>query len=172
MTITIIAAVAKNGVIGANGAIPWSLPEDMHRFRELTVGNTVIMGNNTKNSLNNTILPNRRNVVVSTRNFVNRAYNRDSRNFNYYTSIEDAIANNILSDIYIIGGSQIYSIAEQYANRMELTLVDLEPEGDTFFPELKYKWNEISRENHVSKTGIRFSYVTLERDKIDTGHKA
>lgn len=165
-----IAAVARNGVIGKDGAIPWSLPEDMWRFRELTVGKTVIMGNNTKNSLNNKPLLNRKNVVVSSRHFANMQPSRKNR-FNYYTSIEDAIRNNILDDIYIIGGSQIYSLAEQYVNRMELTVIDLAPIGDTFFPTLKLKWKEISREEHVSRTGIAFSYVTLERDKIDTGHQ-
>ena len=165
-----IAAAAKNGVIGKDYAIPWSLPEDMWRFRQLTVGKTVIMGNNTKNSFNNKPLPNRKNVVVSTRHF--SSYTRSTpRSFYYETSIEDAIRNNILDDIWIIGGSQIYSIAEQYADRIELTVLDLAPEGDTFFPEMKLKWKAISSEGHVSRTGIAFTYLTLERDKIDTGHQ-
>lgn len=170
--ITIIAAIAKNGVIGLEGGMPWNVPEDLWRFKELTVGKIVIMGNNTKNSLNNKPLPNRKNVVVSTRHFSNPAQQRNIKGFSFATSIEDTIGNNILDDIYIIGGGQIYSIAEQYADRMELTIIDLNPDGDTFFPKLKFKWKEISREEHVSRTGIAFSYVTLERDKIDTGHQA
>lgn len=161
-----IAAVAKNGVIGKNNSIPWNIPEDLKRFKNLTSGKTVIMGNKTKLSLKKPLL-NRKNVVLTRSNLINI-----EKDFHYEKSIEDAIKNNILNDIYIIGGNEIYNISEKYANRIELTIIDLEPDGDTFFPKLKFKWKEIFRENNISQTGIAFSYVTLERDEFDASYKA
>jgi dihydrofolate reductase len=137
--IAIIAAVAKNGVIGKNGKIPWHLPEDMKHFRELTTGNVVVMGRRTYEEIGHP-LPNRINYLISSTICVEEETCRT------VTSLTEAIKlaqSEIISsgkmhrDIFICGGRRLYEEALPLADRLYLTELSCSVEGDTFFPE----WN-------------------------------
>ncbi len=163
--VSLVAAVARGGVIGRDGGIPWRLPEDMARFRELTMGHPVVMGRRTWESLPDQFrpLPGRGNVVV-TRNPDWSAQGADR-----VSSFEEALE--LLESaprVFVIGGGEIYAAALPYADELALTEIDAEIEGDTVFPEWDRRaFEEISREQHVSPDGIRFSFVTYGRWATD-----
>jgi dihydrofolate reductase len=154
--ITLVVAASINGVIGKDGAIPWRLPEDMRRFKALTLGHTVVMGRKTWDSLppKNRPLPGRRNVVV-TRDSGWRAEGAERM------SLEDALK--AAADIFVIGGAEIYRAALPFADRVELTLVRRNFEGDAIFGFGDGKWQIVARENHVSADGLSYVFDTLER---------
>lgn len=138
--IAIIAAVAKNNVIGKKNDLPWYLPEDLKRFKELTTGHTVIMGRRTYESIITRLgkpLPNRKNIVIT-------------RNSNYQApegvvvvqSFNEALAAAGDDDAFIIGGEQIFKDAICKADTMYLTEIHRDYDGDVYFPEMFYdKWN-------------------------------
>jgi dihydrofolate reductase len=157
--VTLVVAMADNGVIGNGGALPWHISEDMRRFKALTTGKPCIMGRRTWDSLPKRPLPGRTNIVV-TRDPTFRA--------------EDAIVVHSLADalgrvrdaaeVMIIGGAEIYRAALAHAHRIELTEVHATPEGDTIMPPFdRALWQETAREERVDPGGLRYSYVTLER---------
>ncbi len=155
-----MAAVARDGVIGLAGALPWQIPEDMRHFRELTTGHPVVMGRRTWDSLPARFrpLPGRRNVVV-TRNASWQANGAERAG-----SFEDALA--LLAGeprVFVIGGGELYADALSLADELLLTEIDAEIEGDTFFPAWHTAFEETSREQHVSDHGIPFSFVTYLR---------
>ncbi len=156
-----MAAVARNGVIGREGAIPWHLPEDMARFRALTTGHPVVMGRKTWDSLPDRFrpLPGRRNVVV-TRNPAWTAGGAERA-----ASLEDAL--DLLDDqetVFVIGGASLYAEALPLVDELELTEVDLEVEGDAFFPGWdRDAFEELTREPHLSEDGTPFAFVTYRR---------
>lgn len=159
MTIlSIIAAVAKNRVIGINNTLPWYLPEDLKRFRALTMGHHIIMGRKTYESLGR-LLPGRTTVIIS-----------KSKNY----AVTGALVTDSLTaalalcgadtEVFVIGGAQLYCEALLHADRLYLTEIDQEFEGDVFFPEVEASsWTKVSTESHVSESGLQYSYVTLER---------
>ena len=161
MRVALVAAVARGGVIGRDSGIPWRLPEDMRRFRTLTMGHPVVMGRRTWESLPDQFrpLPGRGNVVV-TRNSDWSAQGADRAG-----SIEDALR--LLEGegtVFVIGGGEIYAAALPSADELLLTEIDAEIEGDTYFP----NWDpddfeEVARERHVSSDGVGYSFVTYER---------
>ena len=156
--ITLVLARAANGVIGSKGGLPWRLPEDMRHFKEVTMGKPVVMGRKTWESLPKKPLPGRVNIVI-TRNSDFKAEGAQA-----VTSLDAALkAAGDAPEIMIIGGAEIYKMALSRAHCIELTEVDATPEGDTHFPALSCAWVETKREKHVSETGLRFSYVTLDR---------
>jgi dihydrofolate reductase len=161
VTVALVAAVARGGVIGRDGGIPWRLPEDVARFKSLTTGHTVVMGRRTWDSLPDRFrpLPGRRNVVV-TRNAEWRAEGAERAG-----SVEEALE--LLSGegrVFVIGGAEIYAAALPHADELMLTEVELAAEGDTFFPEWdRSAYEEASREEHVSADGTRFAFVTYRR---------
>ena len=161
MTLSIVAAVARNGVIGRGGGIPWHIPEDMARFRALTTGHPVVMGRKTWDSLPDRFrpLPGRRNVVV-TRNPVWTADGAERA-----ASLDTALE--LLDDpetVFVIGGASLYDQALPLADDLELTEVDLEPEGDAFFPAWdREAFEEMSRDARVSEDGTPFAFVTYRR---------
>ncbi len=156
-----MAAVARGGVIGLEGGLPWRLPEDMRRFRELTLGHVVVMGRKTWDSLPDRFrpLPGRRNIVV-TRNDLWRGDGAERAG-----SLEDALA--LLEDadhVFVIGGGELYAAALPFADELLLTEIDLEMEGDTFFPSWeRVAFEERSRDERVSETGAPFAFVTHRR---------
>jgi dihydrofolate reductase len=159
--ISLVAAVARGGVIGRDNAIPWRLPEDMARFRALTVGHPVVMGRRTWDSLPERFrpLPGRRNVVVTR----NQAWHADGAE--RAGSLDDALR---LLDgtpqVFVIGGAQLYDAALPLADEIFMTEVELDVEGDTVFPPFdREAFDEVSRERHASTTGISFSFVTYRR---------
>jgi dihydrofolate reductase len=165
LTISLLAAVARGGVIGRDGGIPWRLPEDMVRFRELTTGHPVVMGRKTWESLPDGFrpLPGRGNIVV-TRNPDWSAQGADRAG-----SVEDALEL-VESEprAFVIGGGEIYAAALPHADELLLTEIDADVEGDTTFPVWdRDEFEETSREEHVTDDGTRFAFVRYERTRPD-----
>lgn len=145
--ITIIAAISENYVIGNKGKIPWHIPEDLKRFKQLTTGNTVIMGRKTYETIGKP-LPNRKNIVVTK----NKEFSADGI-FVAHT-LEEALAQ-CTEKTYIIGGQQIYEQAMPLADKLEITHVHKIVEGDAFFPQITNNWKEIKK---IDKK--EYSFVT------------
>lgn len=160
--ITIIAAVAKNNVIGRANDLPWYLPADLKRFKELTTGHTVIMGRKTFESIVARLgrpLPNRRSIVVSSQ--VDYA----PVGVEVAHSFEEAIKL-AASDGFVIGGAALFASALPLAQRLELTEVDGDVDGDVFFPEFdRSQWHEVTREAHQKDDpgGYDYSFVTYQK---------
>lgn len=165
MIISLIAAVAENGVIGRNNDLPWKLPDDMRFFMETTKGHYVIMGRKNYDSLHGKFkpLPNRANIVVT------RQQQLDAPGCIVVHSVEKAldIANkNGESEAFVIGGAEIYKLSLPVANRLYLTEIQATVEGDTYFPEFnKQEWKEVSRKHHEADDRHKFSFdfVIYER---------
>lgn len=150
----IVAAVARNGVIGVDGTLPWQLPEDLARFKSLTTGHALIMGRATFESIGRP-LPDRVNIVLTRRSDWAREGVATASN------LDDALeqTSELGVDAMIAGGAAVYEAALPVADRLELTEVDLEPEGDTWFPEIDWsEWVEVFRDDRPG-----FSFVTYER---------
>ena len=160
-TISLVLAVADNGVIGNAGAIPWRIPDDMRRFKALTMGKPIIMGRKTWESLPRKPLPGRLNIVV-TRDAAFRADGADVAH-----SLDEALsrAQREKSDeIAIVGGAGIYIAALPHADVIHLTQVHIEAPGDVRMPDFDSEtWREATREAHATAEGLRYSYVTLVR---------
>ena len=160
MNINMIYARAANGVIGKNNAIPWHLPEDLTHFKKLTLGCLVIMGRKTWDSLPPKFrpLPGRTNVVIT------RQAEWQAAGAQTAGSLADALAQcPASSDVWIIGGAQIYAQAEPLAQRIEVTEIAQDFVGDAYAPVLGSDWLESAREQHVSASGVAFSFVTCLR---------
>ncbi len=162
MLVNMIYARAANGVIGKNNALPWHLPEDMAHFKKITLGWPVIMGRKTWDSLPPKFrpLPGRTNIVIT------RQSGWQAEGAKVAVSVEDAIslAGNI-EQVWVIGGAQIYAQAEPLADRIEVTEIAQDFEGDAYAPVLGTQWAESARENHVSKTGLEFSFITYNKQR-------
>ncbi len=156
MNISIISAVAKNGVIGVKNSLPWKLSGDMKYFSKTTTGKTVIMGKNTFLSIFKALekpLPNRRNIILSKTMEKTKGIEviRDIK------EIENL--NNKDEEIFIIGGASLYEQMILLANKMYITEVDCDCEGDTFFPSFnKDEWNIISEEKHTKDEKNEYNY--------------
>jgi dihydrofolate reductase len=162
--ITLIAAVAKNGVIGRGNALPWHLPEDLKHFKQLTTGHTVVMGRKTWESLPERFrpLPGRLNIVVTR----NPAYVAPGATV--VTSLEAAqkvgAGGTAATSLFVIGGAELYAHALPLAQRLELTEIDIEIEGDAWFPAYdRSRWREVNRVAGTSAEGLRYAFVTCER---------
>jgi len=159
--VTLVVAVAENGVIGKDGALPWRIPEDLKRFKALTMGRPVIMGRKTWESLPKKPLPGRRNIVVTR----NAAF--EAEGATVAPSFGDALAiaqSENPDSIMVIGGAEIFAAALPLAQRIELTEVAASPAGDAFMPPLdRAQWRETTRAAHSSADGLNYSFVTLER---------
>ena len=161
MTVSLVAAVARGGVIGRDGGIPWRIPEDMQRFRSLTMGHPVVMGRRTWESLPDQFrpLPGRGNVVV-TRNPDWSAQGADRAG-----SIEEAL-DLVVSEahVFVIGGGEIYDAALPFADELVLTEIDADVEGDTTFPDWdRGEFEEVERHEHVAEDGTPFAFVRYVR---------
>jgi dihydrofolate reductase len=160
LELEIIAAVAANGIIGADGGMPWRLPEDLKRFRALTTGHAVIMGRRTWESLGRA-LPDRQNLVVTR----DRAF--QAAGAEVAGSLEDALARvRLPSPAFCIGGAQLYAAALPRAARLHLTEIDRAFDGDTRFPAFdRTRFVEVARESHrqPGPDGVGYAYVTYGR---------
>lgn len=164
--LAIIVAAAKNRVIGFKNALPWYLPEELAHFKRTTFGKPIIMGRKTFESIGKP-LPGRLNIVVSRNlDFVRPGIIRVS---SLQMAIKQARAQALLDgveEIMLIGGEQLYTQGLPLAQRLYLTQVDAEPEGDAWFPELaEQEWQEISSSSYPSQGGNRYAYTIycLER---------
>src|SRR3989344_1427321 len=143
MIISLIAAMGKSRVIGKDNALPWNLPPDLKRFRQITLGKPVVMGRKTFESLGKP-LPDRKNIVI-TRDKDYKAYGCV-----VVHSVDEALkAASGNEELMVIGGEQIFREAIPIADRMYLTFIDENFEGDAYFPEYNQKeWKEMNREEH------------------------
>lgn len=154
--IIIIVAVAKNNVIGKDNKIPWYIPDDFKHFKELTISHPIIMGKNTYLSLPKRPLVDRENIVLT---FEDDAF--DEQGITIMHSLKDALVYTEGKDVYIIGGASVYKQAIELATKIEITRIEKEYDGDTFFPEIDNKiWKlikEDKREGYSFQTYIKES---------------
>jgi dihydrofolate reductase len=159
MTVSIIVAIAKNNAIGKDNKLLWYLPNDLKHFKDVTTGHTVIMGRKTYDSVGKP-LPKRRNIII-TRQAIS------IEGCEVVNSLEAALA--LCKDedeVFIVGGAEIYRQSIPLTDRIYLTVIDQEFEGDSFFPELNpAEWEEKERANFEpdEKNKLRYSFITLER---------
>jgi len=156
--ITLILAIADNGVIGRDGTIPWRIGDDLKRFKRLTVGKPVVMGRKTWESLPKKPLPERVNIVVT------RQPGWRGEGALAASSLGEGLAMaGDAGEVMVIGGAEIYRVALPLANRIELTEIHRAFDGDAHFAFDREDWREIAREQHATQDGLSFSYVTLVR---------
>jgi dihydrofolate reductase len=162
MLISLIAAVANNGVIGVDNSLPWRLPADLQHFKSITMGKPIIMGRRTWESLPG-LLPGRRHIVITH----NRDYRADGCELVH--SVDEAleIAGDV-PEVMIVGGGGLYQQTLPRADRLYLTRVDADLKGDTYFPEIdRNEWLEVSRDSHPAdeRNQFAYSFIVLNRMK-------
>ncbi len=158
-TLSLIAAVARNGAIGKDNALLWRLPEYLKFFKRTTLGCPVIMGRKTWDSIGRP-LPGRRNIVI-TRNTSWQAEGAE-----VFHDLDSALAATAdVPKVFVIGGGELYAQALPLADELVLTEVDADFEGDTFFPEWDGSaFTEISRESHTADAGWAYHFVVRQRN--------
>lgn len=155
-TITLIYARAANGVIGKDGDLPWRLPADLKRFKALTIGKPMIMGRKTFESLPG-LLAGRRHIVLT------RHDNFEAEGAEIAHSVKEALAMAGDGDVSVIGGAAIYDVFLPLADRIELTQIHSDYEGDTFMPELSNAWVVTKQHDHAADSdGPAYSFLSLE----------
>jgi dihydrofolate reductase len=158
--LALIAAVARNSVIGVDNRLPWRLPEDMRRFRTLTTGHSIIMGRKTWESIGKP-LPDRQNIVVT------RQRNFQAPGANVVASLEAALAVAFMPEpVFVIGGEALYREALPLASRLYLTEIRQDFLGDACFPAFaRSAWRETSRElrRADSRSGFDFAFASYEK---------
>ncbi len=161
MKIAMIAAMANNRVIGLDNDMPWHLPDDLKFFKANTTGKPVIMGRKTFESIGSRPLPNRPNIVIS------RNAELSIPGVQVFQSVDEALQGlESVEEVIIMGGGQLYQQMLPRADRLYLTLIDVQLEGDTFFPDwTKMAWNELERSHHAKdeRHAYAFEFVTLDR---------
>jgi dihydrofolate reductase len=166
MRISIIAAVAENGVIGRNGKLPWHLAEDLKRFKKITMGHTIVMGRRTWESIGRP-LPGRRMIVVSRQ----PDYRTSSDSVEVCASLADAIrlAESAGEDeAFVIGGAELYREALPQAEKLYLTLVHAHVSGDAWFPEVDWAdWEPLHarRFSANAENEFPFTFESFERNQ-------
>ena len=158
MRLHLIFARARNGVIGRDNTLPWHLPEDLAHFKRTTLGCPVIMGRKTWDSLPPRFrpLPGRTNVVIS------RQAQWEQQGALTAPTLQAALlACGQASDVWVIGGAQIYALALPMAHSAVITELDLEVAGDAFAPSFMAPWQETQREEHVAANGTAYRFITM-----------
>lgn len=166
VTVSLIVAMAKNRVIGVNNQLPWHLPADLKHFKATTMAKPIVMGRKTWESIGRP-LPGRFNIVIS------RQLDYIAEGAEVVSDLTAALAlarkeaaSTGLDEVLIIGGEAIYRQALGEVDKMYITEVDLEPDGDAWFPDIELNaWNEVSRECHPAKLdkSPAYCFVTLQR---------
>jgi dihydrofolate reductase len=155
-----IAAISENRVLGKDNKLPWNVPDDTKHFREITSGHTVIMGRKTYQSIGHA-LPNRTNIVIT------RDPSFTAPDAIVAHSIEEALdeaKKHETSEIFIIGGGEIYNLGMKYADKLYLTIIDGTFEGDAFFPEYKDQFPVIVSEQEGESGGHHYTFLDLVRN--------
>ena len=160
--ITLIAAMGKNRAIGLDGRMPWHLPAELQHFKRATMGRAIVMGRKTWQAIGRP-LPGRQNIVVS-------------RNPGFVAagaalagSLTSAIELSEAEEVMVIGGGQLYALALPLARRMILTLIDIEPRADTFFPEWDAdQWRQTKEQHFQADDENKLAYSIIELKRIDT----
>lgn len=160
--IALIAAMDKHHVIGKDNEMPWHLPDDLKFFKTNTTGKTVIMGRKTFESIGAKPLPNRRNLIISR----NPAYAASGAEV--FSSVEAALVTcDATSEIIIMGGGQLYLQMLAYANKLYVTMVDAQVEGDTVFPKWEESdWKTVFKEFHPLDDRHRFAFEFMILERI------
>ena len=159
MTVSIVVAISQNHAIGKDNKLLWYLPNDLKHFKTITTGHTVIMGRKTYESVGKP-LPNRRNIIITRQNIT-------IEGCEVVSSIEAALA--LCADeaeVFIVGGAEIYRQSLHLTDRIYLTIVHKEFDGDSYFPEIEANvWKETAREDHEPdiKNSLPYSFITFER---------
>jgi len=161
-SLTMIAARARNGVIGYQNRMPWHLPEDLKHFRQQTMGHVVLLGRKTWESIGRP-LPGRRMVVISRQSLTL------PEGVELAASLDEAIVRHAAEDeIMVMGGAQIYEQAWSQADRLLLTEIALDPPGDAWLaaPD-PAQWQEVSRENGTSQDGVAYAFIEYRRRQAE-----
>lgn len=165
--LTAIVAMSENRVIGKNNQLLWHLPQDLRHFKQLTLGKAVLMGRKTYDSIGK-VLPNRLNLVLTR----DSSLGAPDSNLVFVRSFEEALnylkfcGDTLKSELFIIGGAEIYKQLLPKISCIHLTIVHHHFEGDVYFPELNAaEWHEVSRQMHTSDEAhaYAYSFITLER---------
>lgn len=161
MRIALIAAMAKNNVIGKDNDMPWHLPDDLKFFKSKTVGKPVIMGRKTFESIGSRPLPNRPNFVIS------RNPDLIYEGAQVFASVDEAMATlGEVEEVIIMGGGQLYAQMLPRADRLYVTMIDADIDGDTFFPNWQaLAWNTLEKVHHAidERHAYPFDFITLDR---------
>lgn len=183
MIVAMIAAIGKNNALGKGNTLLWHMPADMKHFRETTRGHTVIMGRKTFESLRNGPLPKRENIVITRDTSYNRAQAEQSSHDGMkpgivvmhslpealrYASLEQGKhfeEKQEETEVFIIGGGELYKQGMAFANKLYITRIDDSPEADTFFPEIGPEWREISKEEFPADTENPYKYTFITYKK-------
>jgi dihydrofolate reductase len=162
--VSLVVAVAANGVIGRDNRMPWHLPEDLAHFKRLTLGHPVVMGRKTHESILATLgkpLPGRTSIVVT------RQPAFSAPGCEVVASLGAALeAARAAEEVFVIGGAEIYRLALERADRVYLTRIDAAFEGDVVFPALNpVEWREAAREDHPPAGGRSFGFAFLRYER-------
>jgi len=164
MILSIIVAIADNNAIGKDNQLMWHLSADMKHFKNITTGHAIVMGRNTYNSIGRP-LPNRRNIVLSRTLSLTDVPGceviRDFSELETDASLKD-------EEVFVIGGGEVYRHLFDRADRLYVTHVHTDKEGDTFFPEIaEHDWNQLSFESHVAdeKNDHDYDFINYERKR-------
>lgn len=164
MRVSMIAAMDRNGVIGANNKLVWHIPEDLRHFKRLTLGKPVIMGRKTFDSIGRP-LPQRTNIVITRRSAWQAEGVNAVCNLEEALDLADKTASRLgETEVFIIGGEQIYRLALSFATRMYITEIDAEVDGDAFFPEFdREQWPCINSGLWVREGNWVYRFLVLEK---------
>lgn len=155
MNISIIVAAAENNVIGKDNDMPWRLSADLRRFKKLTMGHHIIMGRKTFESIGKP-LPGRTSVIITR----NKDYKQEGCIVVH--SLDEALETIKDEEVFIIGGGEIYNMAFEKANKLYLTRVHANPEGDTCIPEVDNRWKEVEREDFQKDEKNQYDYSFID----------
>jgi len=161
MRIALVVAMAENRVIGRNNQLPWHIPADLRHFKSLTMGKPIIMGRRTYESIGRP-LPGRDNIVITADSLY------QAEGCQVVHSIDQALqAAGRCEEAMIIGGANLYRQTLKDADRLYLTRVKAEPQGDTWFPEIEsQQWREIERETHKADESNEYDYDFVVLDRV------
>ena len=157
MTVSLIVAIAENGVIGRKGGLPWRLSTDLRRFKALTMDHHIVMGRKTYESIGR-LLPGRSTVIVT------RQQEYEVEGAVVVRSLEEAFA--LAPDTFVIGGGQVYEQALPRVDKLYVTRVHVDVDGDTLFPEVEWEeWKLVEQESHPAdgKNDHPFTFETWDR---------
>lgn len=162
--ISLVLAMSTNGMIGANGTMPWRIPDDMKHFKAMTMGKPIVMGRKTWDSFPKRPLPGRTNIVIT------RDTNWHAEGAVVVHSLKEAIARaGDAPEVAVIGGAEIFKLALPRADLVHLTQVHRDFAGDTRMPLFdKAYWRETTRDNRTTPDGLAYSFVTLERQNAQS----
>ena len=162
--LSIIVAKAQNNIIGKDNKLLWHIPEDLKRFKDITTGHTIIMGRKTFESLGR-VLPNRKHIVF-TQNPDFKVNDENVKIVHSMLEIQEYIENK--EENFVIGGAMIYNLLMPYVNKMYITEIHKDFEGDTVFPKINLDiWKEVSREKgeDIEQNDLEYDFVVYERKK-------